>query len=233
MKKVFIISILSVLVLGSSAFAQQKPFVFGFKVAPNIGWMHPSTDDYERNGAKLGFSWGFLAEFYLMENYSINSGVDISFLNATLKYQDDIPEYGNQIQGYDGVGELRRTYNFKYIKVPFTLKMKTNEYANKSFFGTFGFGFNFLIAGKAKDEFIVGTEKITDDRDIKGDLKGFRTSLIIGVGAEFDIQGPTKLIAGINFDNGFTDVLKNQNNHTGDQHKSINNFVEFYIGILF
>ncbi len=228
MKKIIVVIILVFVFIGSGIRAQEKPFVFGFKVAPNIGWMNPSSDDYSSNGSKFGFSWGLLAEFYLMENYSLSSGINILFQNGALNYEDDLVDYG-------GLGELFRTYKFKYLEVPLTLKMKTNEISGISFFGVFGFGANILLSAKAKDTFLPadGGAAIKDEMDFKSDLKSIRASMIVGVGAEFKMNGVTKLIAGINFDNGLTDVLKNQNIATNVNHKSINNYLEFYVGILF
>ncbi len=229
MKKLFIISVLVFIFTNSSIKAQEKPFVFGFKVAPNIGWMNPSSEGYETDGSKFGFSWGLLAEFYLMENYSINTGLNILFQNGTLNYEDDLVAYG-------GVGELSRTYNFKYIELPFTLKMKINEISGVRFFGVFGFGANILLSAKVKDKFVLegGIFEDKDEKDFKNNLKSMRVSMIVGIGAEFNVDGVTKLLAGINFNNGITDVLKNQNNYHSDiNHKSINNYLEFYIGILF
>ncbi len=226
MRKYFIVSIIALVFISASLKAQDKPFVFGFKVAPNIGWMNPSLDDYSSDGNKIGFSWGVMAEFHLMEKYDLNTGVNILFLNGTLNYVDDIADYG-------GEGELFRTYNFKYLEVPLTLKMKTNEYAKKSFFGVFGFGANFLLLGKAKDKFLIGDNEVIDEIDLKSNLKSFRVSLIVGIGMEFNVGGSTNLITGVNFDNGITDVLRFQNNVSNDIQKSINNYLEFYIGVLF
>lgn len=231
MKKLIIGIVLVFVVLSSGLKAQEKPFIFGFKIAPNIGWMNPSTDSYEMDGSKFGFSWGLLAEFYLMDNYSLNSGINIVFQNGTLKYDDKIENEQEVLEE----GELFRTYNFKYIQIPLTLKMKTNEMSGISFFGVFGFGANVLLSGQVKDKFIPEGGNLTDygKSNFKDDFKSVRASMIIGIGAEFNVDGVTKIIAGVNFDNGITDVLKNQNLLTNKNHKSINNYLEFYIGIMF
>ena len=229
MKKLFIISVIALIFSNSSLKAQERPFVFGFKVAPNIGWMNPSSTGYETDGSKFGFSWGLMAEFHLMENYSINTGLNILFQNGTLNYEDELDAYG-------GVGFLSRTYNLKYIEIPVILKMKTNEISGIRFFGVFGFGANILLSAKVQDKFALEAGVFEDKgkKDFKNNLKSMRASMIVGIGAEFNVDGVTKLLAGVNFNNGITDVLKNQNNYHSDiNHKSINNYLEFYIGILF
>lgn len=206
--------------------AQFKPVVFGFKAAPNIGWMNPNTENYTRDASKVGFSWGLITEFHLMENYAINTGFNILFLKASLNYVDNIDDYG-------GEGELFRKYSFKYLGIPITLKMKTNEYGNKIFYGIFGFGSNLLLAGKAKDRFVIGDNEIKNDKNIKGEIKSFRASLIVGLGVEIIISESTKLLTGFNFDNGLADILKLQNNVSNADQNAISNFLELYIGILF
>jgi hypothetical protein len=228
MKKYIILSLLIVLCLGSRLKAQNKPFIFGFKIAPNTSWMKPDTKNYESDGVKTGFSWGFMVEFHLMENYKINSGLNIITNGGILKY----PETRIEI-----VGKLIRKYNLKYFQIPLTLKMKTNSFGKKSFYGIFGFGTNFLLSAKANETFIPknNSAPTTDDNiDIKGEMKSMRMSLILGVGMEYELGGAAKLVTGINFDNGILNVLKGQNTSNSNlQHKSINNFLEFYVGILF
>lgn len=228
MKRIFVISLLVVLCFGNNLKAQDKPFIFGFKIAPNTSWMKPDTKGYNSDGAKTGFSWGLMVEFHLMENYKINTGMNIITNGGTLKYEE-------KYNGEDGL--LIRKFNLKYFQIPLTLKMKTNNFGKMSFFGKFGFGTNLLLSAKSEDTFVpdINSSQILNDKDdIKDDMRGLRMSLIIGAGMEYDLGGATKLVTGINFDNGIADVLKGQNAKDPLlQHKSINNFLELYIGILF
>ena len=225
MKKIIAVGLLLIFGLCSSIHAQNKPFVFGFKIAPNTSWMKPDTKGYESNGAKTGFSWGLMAEFHLMENYKVNSGLNIITNGGTIRYNESVNGQ---------TGELNRKYNLKYFQIPLTLKMKTNDFGNKAFYGLFGFGANFLLSAKANDQFLPGNgQVVTEKNDIKSDIKSSRISLILGAGMEYELGG-AKMVTGINFDNGIIDILKGQNLADPNlQHKSINNFLEIYIGILF
>ena len=69
MKKIILILVLVAFLGGSSAYSQHKPFVFGFKAGPTMGWMKPDAKGYESDGVKAGFTWGFIADFFLMENH--------------------------------------------------------------------------------------------------------------------------------------------------------------------
>lgn len=226
MKKSILIFTIVFFFILKSGLAQEKPFVFGIKVGPSIGWMKPDSKGYDNQGTDVGFSWGFLAEFYLMENYMINSGFNITYLNATL-------EYPEMIEGESGI--LNRGYRLKYVEIPLTLKMKTNNFDGISYFGIMGFGAGFRLSAKAKDKFVPeGGTQTNEENDITDDIKSFRASLILGVGLEYEMGGDTKVLAGLNFNNGINDILSNQNSFdTTINHKAINNYFELYFAILF
>lgn len=231
MKKLTLGLIVVLVFCFTNAQSQQKPFVFGFKAGPNMGWMKPDTKGYESDGVKPGFSWGFIADFFLMENYGINTGFDVVFLNGGLKmpYLMEV----DSATSYEGT--LTRKYKLKYIQVPVTLKMRTNELGKFRIYGQIGFGANFLIGAKADDSFSAsGYSTSSEDEDIYDDMTFMRAALILGAGAEFNLGGSTSLMAGITFNNGFLDVLNGKN--TVDptlNNKALANFLSLDIGIVF
>lgn len=219
-----------ILALSISGYSQHKPFLFGFRAAPNIGWMNPDPLGYENDGSEVGFTWGFNAEFFLMENYAITTGFNVIYLNSKISYP-----HAQYIDTVKTTGILHRNYRTKYIEIPLILKMKTREFGKARFFGEIGLGTSFLLSAKSKDKFEAsGIQPVNDEKDIKEEMKTGRESLILGIGVELALGGSTKLNLGIRFDNGFTDVLKDQNTaDSGIDHQAINNFLEFNIGVLF
>lgn len=227
MKKLAVLLILCFFLLSHPGFTQQKPFLFGFKIAPNIGWMKPGEKNYQNEGSEINFAWGFNTEFFLMENYAIVTGFNVAYITGNLSY----PEKRDAAEG-----TLFRKYRTQYIEVPFILKMKTRDFKNFRFFGQIGLGTGFLIGARADDTFRVdGQDPVKDDdNNIKEEMKTNRESLILGVGFEYNLGGSTSLTFGVNFNNGFTDVLKDQNTIDPDiSHQAINNYLELSIGILF
>ncbi len=209
-----------------SASSQNKAFQFGFKVAPNIGWMKPDAQDYSRNGIDAGFSWGFQAEFFLMENYAFNTGFDVVYLNGSLDYP---------YKSGSKVGVMSRSIKSKYIELPLILKMKTNDFGKFRFYGQVGFGLGFLLDAEAEDRFF--SQGVLDEKktlEIRKQLRFTRESLILGAGAEYSLGGSTFLFAGIKFDNGFIDILKDQNTvNSSIENKAISNYLEIQIGLMF
>jgi len=233
MKKILIFLLLINMLLSVNVIAQYKPFVFGFELSPNIGWMKPDPAGYENKGTPVGFSWGFVSEFFLMENYAITTGFNVSYLNSKLTYPHKVFDQKDSISI---TGTLSRFYKLKYIEIPLMLKMKTKEFGKMKFFGQIGLGTGFIIGAKADDDFKAdGYESIKDEKkDIKDQVKTNRESLILGLGLEYSVGGSTAIIVGFNFNNGFTDVLKDQNTVDPEiEHKAINNFFELNIGVLF
>jgi hypothetical protein len=231
MKRVLIALIFSAIFCLVS-FSQQKPFVFGFKVGPTMGWMKPDTKGYESTGAQIGYTWGFIADFFLMENYGIITGFDVVNLNAGLKMPASIENDG----GAAVDGTLDRKYRLKYIQIPVAFKMQTKALGKFRIFGQIGLGTNFLIGAKANDEFTPdeGAAFSEDDVDIYDDITFMRMALILGAGVDLSLGGSTKLMAGINFNNGFMNILNG--NNTVDPalvNKAKANYVSLELGIVF
>ena len=232
MKKISLI-ILLIAFLGSSyAYSQQKPFVFGFKGGATMGWMNPDSKGYESDGLKMGYTWGFIADFFLMENYGIATGFDVLSLNGGLTMPASITHDEEKVNG-----ALNRKYRLKYIQIPLTFKMRTKELGKFRIFGQIGLGTNFLIGAKANDEFTPDSgEAVTtnDDVDIYDDITFMRESLILGAGLEFKLGGSTRLMAGISFNNGFMDILKGKNTYDPTINNNAKaNFLAFEVGIVF
>lgn len=209
-----------------AANAQFPPYYFGLKAAPQISWMRPNVDTYESAGAKVGFAWGFIAEFNFTKNHSIATGFNMLFNGGKLKFP--------AVQGGDA-GSMVRDYALKYIEIPLTLKMRTNDINGMRYFGRIGLGTAFKIGSKATDEFTNSAGKTTNSKKANyNDVTFARESLIVGLGAEYEIQEGPKLGVELTFNNGFTNILNGKN--TVDKslnEKATPNFFELAFSVLF
>lgn len=202
-----------------AANAQFPPYYFGLKAAPQISWMKPDTDGYTGNGSKIGFAWGFIAEFNFTENHSIGTGFNMLFNGGKLTFPTVVG---------DASGTMNREYFLKYIEIPLTLKMRTNDINGTKYFGRIGLGTGFNIGSKKEDEFISTDGEVTKSPKNNYDEVAFvREALIVGLGAEHEIaQGP-KLGLELTFNNGFTNVLTEKNV------KATSNFFELAFSVIF
>lgn len=192
----------------------------GLRVSPNLGWLKPKSDTIISNGTHLGFSFGLVSEFVIADNYSFATGFDIASIGAKSKYQRSLEI-------------IYEDYKLKYLEIPLTLKMKTNQISYTSFYGQIGLGLGFNLSSKT-------SEKITDisgvqissnsNKEIKKEINFLRSSLIIGAGAEIAIVGNTAALVGFTFNNGFLNMFSKNNQNDKN---AISNYVALNIGILF
>jgi hypothetical protein len=232
MKK--IILIISLLIMISQAHAQYKPVLFGLRAGGNIGWIKPDTEGYSSEGIRPGFSWGFLAEFFFMENYAVLTGFNMNFNGGKLEYPSmmDVPGGDSTVLVN---GQLHRQYNLKYIQIPLCLKMQTELSEKITIFGKIGVGTSFNLNAKGTDVFkYEGGEVSADKKNIDEEIALMRESLIVGGGVEITIKGSTAVIIDLTYDNAFNNLLTGDNPAVPDSSpKAIHNFVEIGAGIVF
>ena len=202
-----------------AASAQFPKYYFGLKAAPQISWMKPNADSYSSNGAKLGFGWGFIAEFNFTENHSIATGFNMLFNGGKLQF----PTTQGSISG-----TMNRNYFLKYLELPFSLKMRTNPINGFKYFGRVGLGTASRIGSKTIDEFVpISGATVTTAKANYSKISFARESLIVGLGTEYTINDGPKLGVEFAFNNGFTNILKEQGE------KAVPNFFELAVSVLF
>ncbi|MDP2235847.1 MAG: porin family protein [Bacteroidales bacterium] len=214
--------------------AQEKAFQFGFKLSPSMGWVAPNAEGYERDGLKLGFNWGFVGDIHLMENYVIHTGFNVVYLNGAYTFPHK--QTSNDGSGTEIIGDMNRFLRLKYIQIPVVMRMKTNEIKDITYYGEVGLGLAIKTSANADNTFsrngtiVESTKKV----NVSDEYRFSRESLILGVGAYYNLGGSTKLTGGLRFDNNFFNILKGKNTvDTSVDQKAIANFLELSIGVLF
>jgi hypothetical protein len=221
----------------------QKSFQLGLQLSPNISWINPDSDGLESEGSKVGFSYGLIGDFNISENYAFSTGITLLSSGGKISYPDR-EEVGVPAAKVDG--RTTADVRLKYIQIPLTLKLKTNEIGYMRYYGQFGFGAAFNYDSFADKEFKYsggGTDS-ENKADYGSEINLFRASLIVGLGAEYNLSGNTSLIFGLSFDNGFLNILNkdiyqaddngNANNtERSEKFIAINNSLVFNFGVLF
>jgi hypothetical protein len=206
---------------------------FGFKVAPSLAWLKPDVKGFSSNGSKLGFIYGIMMDYNFAKNYAFSTGLEVSYRGGKIKYNYPFSS-GNTVHTYSGDD----TYNLKYIGLPLTIKLKTNEIGYMTYYGQFGFEPGFKISGK--QDFTQtkttpgGPDEVAADSDVNADVSSINISLLFGIGLEYRISGNTSILVGVQFTNGFTDVLTGTNHQdTSTELKAISNYFALNVGVFF
>ena len=222
--------IIFVLILLASTLKGQegtKPFNFTFRMGPNLSWLKTNSDAVSPDGSMIGFSWGALCEIPVQTNYAFVTGFNINFAGGKIDFAGD----------YQGTPALiRERFSLKYLELPLMLKIKTNEVNGVLFYGQIGLGTSFRLNSRVKRSFQLPPSSslyaTPEDKNSDNLTSFIRESLLIVIGAQYTLQDNLKLFGGLNFNNGFTDVLKKGPYNTSDP-KVIANFVELNIGLFF
>lgn len=228
-KNIVVILVMILFATAIKAQDKSKPFNFSIRVGPNINWLKSNSDAVKFNGALFGFSWGALFEFPFKDNFSYVGGFNIHFAGGKINYTGS----NQNIQVI-----VDEQYTLKYLELPVILKLRTHEVNGISYYGQMGLGTSFRLNSRVTRTFKLPANSSYsgsfERQDLNSDnLTSFiRESLIIGVGVQYSLQENLKLFGGLNFNNGFTDILKKGPYNTGDP-KVISNFVEFNVGLYF
>jgi hypothetical protein len=226
----------------------QSDFQLGLKLSPNLSWLKPDTDGVESEGMKFGFNYGIVGDFNISENYAFSTG--ISIVNSGGKIvMPDVKEVSVNNTSNSLPGKTEADIRIKYVEIPLTLKLKTNQIGYMTYYGQFGFGAGVNYDSEADTDFTYNTGNSSatlseEGVDYKDEINLLRASLIVGLGAEYNLSGSTSLTFGVTFNNGFTDVFS-EDTYEPDANgnaqkpikkqelKAINNYLVLDLGVLF
>ncbi|NVO03730.1 MAG: PorT family protein [Bacteroidetes bacterium] len=244
MKKLSILLILFCFIFGGkSVFAQGenelKNFRFGLKAQPSLGWYKPEDiKKYTSGGTKMKFGYGLITEFRLSKVAAFQTGLEINSSGGIIDYADttySIPEV-------DTFFLKTRSYGVNYIDIPISLKLKSAEIGSITYWGQFGVNASIRWKGKATDTgHFVGTTTETDQAnlDVSKDLNLIQLGLNVGIGIEYNLAGSTSLLVGVNYHNGFTNIMSSESKLLMDKNfvkikqNTKANFVSLTVGVLF
>ncbi|MGI6320772.1 MAG: outer membrane beta-barrel protein [Bacteroidales bacterium] len=234
MKRILVvIAIISLTFKGLAQEDNFKNFVLGLKFAPSIDWMQPNTRDYKSDGVVMKYSYGLMGDIMIggSGHYYITVGLQFKNAGGKLTY-DNMIDYDN-----DDIFEsanVSRKYSASYISIPVAFKLKTAQFDRFTFFGVFGIDNAIRTKAVANDEYKLTNATIKLEKiNINKDVHLFKESILLGAGLEYTISGNTKAFTGINFYNGFTDMLKGSNQLHDVEENAINRSVELVLGISF
>jgi hypothetical protein len=163
----------------------------GFTLSPNIGWMRVTNSGNSgiTTGSRSGISYGVLGDFGFDKNYFFSTAFTVTSINGKLS-QPLMADASN----YSGI------YKLQYIEIPLTLKLKSNATDLARFYGQFGLGTGIKISGKESNN------NNSDNYRLSG-ANIFRASLIVGAGAEWNLNPGLNLQTGLTLNHGLTNTI--------------------------
>ncbi len=215
MKKTIILSLFFIL-LTLSVKAQYKPFQFGLKFSPGFSWIKTDMKGLERVSNEFNINWGFVGDFYFVENYGLSTGFDIISVKGSYLFDNNPLEVPS-------AGEWRNDINLKYVQIPIGLKMRTSKVGDFRIFGEVAYGLGILLSDK--------TTTYNNDIECVNDMKykNIRNALIVKLGMELIVLKSSCVTAALSLNDNFTNIVDGGSFDHNIKGSSIN----FEIGFLF
>ena len=216
MKKI----VFTALLIAISVIGYSQSTRLGVCLNPHFAWFNENSDLMKSNGTRIGIEGGLVIEHYFAKNYAFATGIHLGSFGGTMVYNDTIVFRTND-KDKTVPPQLEVKYKMQYISIPIDLKLKTNQIGFLSYFARLGFNAQVNIGAKADAPPAL-------DNDGAGKEVGlFNLSYHFGGGVEYGIGGNTAIILGVDYNNGFLDLLTKQKERQSMSYLSIN------VGVMF
>ena len=192
--------------------SSNKKLHMGIVIAPDLGFFSPNNKRTSKSGTKLGINYGLEADIALGSNsnyafstglFIINTGGKMDYLNV-ISYPNDSSYQNSQTSS---------TYRIRYLNIPLTFKLKTNEVGYLRYFAQVGLDLDFNLRAQRdrQEKFYDQSGKLTtlqfDKEDITDQVTLLRASLNVGAGVEYNLQGNTSLMLKLSWNNGLNNIF--------------------------
>jgi len=234
MKKVFAIFAIALLT-GTMAHAQSDnatKFRLGIKVAPSLAWTRADTKGLKADGSILGYSFGLMTEFPFGANgnYRFATGLLLNNIGGKLT---------QTASKGDTISVLQSSkVHLRYIELPLTIKLMTNEIGYMRYFGQLGIDAGVNIRAKSDADVITTTNGVSvptseSDIDVKELTNPIKLGLVLGAGLEYNFSGGTSALIGVTYHSGFTTLYKKNAFEGIDTPKTYADYLELTLGVYF
>jgi len=210
------------LLLNISAVYAQSNLRLGVNIDLVGSWFSPKTSYIDKDGARPGISGGLIVEYYFHPNYGFVTGLKLASQGGNLLYDEEVSISTGESSAVVLEPGSTVAYNLSYLTIPLALKLKTNEIGYFTYFAELGFNQHINIGSRA-----TSTGSGLNKDNVAEEINLLGMSYFFGAGIEYNIGGNTSLLAGLLFNNGFVDVLSN------NDHKAVLNYLTFRVGVLF
>lgn len=233
MKKIFAIAICC-LAFQAMVFSQNGDLRLGFQVSPMFSFMSTSDNKINGNGTNLGLKLGMMGEYYFKDNYAFVGGLGFSFNSGgTLRYEQFSDTWQNS-ELPAGVsppfpGGTNLKYSLQYVEIPFGLKFKTREFGYIRYYAEMPI---FTLSFRSQARGTVTFTNVNEDKiDIKKEVLPLALSWGAGGGIEYSVSDGTSIVAGISYQNQFTDATKDYKPDVTSKAKITN--IVIRLGVMF
>lgn len=206
MKKTLLLIILTI-TLSINGFAQYKPFQFGLNVSPGLNMTNTQWEGSVELENYISFNWGFIGNFYFVENYGLSTGFNIMNQKGGYYYIDD-----NINISEPNHCKIKN----QYLEIPLSLTMRTERFNNSRIFSDIGYGLGICLD--------------SDGSLLKDEFRKIRHGLILKLGVEYNVYKSSCLTIAVKYNDNFANIYKK---HNSFKHNITLNSLCLEIGFIF
>jgi hypothetical protein len=222
MKKFWLSTIAMVAILYN---AESQNIRLGVIASPLISYFKTDLSRIDPNGSRVGINVGLMLDKYFAEHYAFSTGISLQTMGGHLNYVTGKDNFHSSADLTSLPANTDVKYKLQYLHIPFAIKMRTTEIGYFTYFAQMGLDPMINVKADA-DISSLNLKNI----GVGDEIELFYMAYHIGVGVEYKIIGNTKLMTGITYMNGFTDVTSNYGNSA---EKTKMHCFELRIGVLF
>lgn len=195
LRPLLLFTLLSVALSGSVS--AQSNVRFGLTATPLFQWPNILDPTTKNDAMKLGLQYGLLMDFLIGQNerYAFHTGFLHSMGGLRLAVAD-ADSSGPRID--------KRNLKVQHIDIPLSIRLRTNEIGYMTYYGQFGFTPGITVSRRIDQTSSSEDAQFTFTNQKTKDIKPFTIPLSLGGGVEYSVGGGTSIMAGLFFDNGFT-----------------------------
>ena len=220
-KKIKLLVLLVFVVIPLNIVNAQQRIVFGLHADPVISWFSSDNKNVKNVGARPGFNFGLTYNRYFAPNYSFSSGISLLTAGGRLVSNDTtVIEKSTVLPGKPVL------YKIRYLSFTIGLKLQTNQIGYLTFFSDLGLNPKIAVSRKAD----IPSLNISNE-NASNELRMFNLSYHITAGIEYSLGGTTAIVIGLDFDNNFLDITKDNGHQPVD--KVSQKILSFRLGVNF
>ena len=201
----------------------QKHFRLSFAATPSVNWMNTNNSMADREKSVLGYDFGLNGDLYFSddERYGLATGLQILNTGGQIAYaaNSDFSFSGATMPAHSKI-----KYRLRYVEIPVTIKLKTDQFNRVRYWGIFGFSTMINIGATGESD-----NGLLKKANINDEVNMFNLAMNVGLGYDYDLGGNNALSVGLIFQNGLIDVTTD--NYFND--KTIINSLKFKLGLIF
>lgn len=220
--------------------AQAQDVHVNIMTGISYSWMRANKNIIESSGSLFSYKAHIQCEYWLNDRYALTAGIGFSIAQGgamDFKKGGDLlkdselshPDYHVLPPG------TRIDYKINYLDFPFGLKLRTGTFKGYRFYVQAP-EFSLAFRTKARAKITAEGLPFTEDEDIRGSIAGMSMFYGIHLGFEKKITEDMSLLAGIRFNQSFTDITDDSGVYTDgnpENSKGILSSLDFRIGITF